>query len=109
MRDFILWLSKGETQHVIYIDPKGIRNLKKGFQNEKIQLFKYLKETLAPMLNDPSLILDSYIISNTPQKEIDWWDENTPQAAIDNHVLFQDQKGYVGRMVESVIFTTNAI
>lgn len=101
--DFILWLSRGETQHVVFIDPKGIRNLKKGFQNEKIQLFKYLKETLAPTLNDPNLILDSYIISNTPQKEIDWWNNEPAKTCLDYHVLFQDQRGYVGRMIEKIL------
>ena len=42
--DFILWLMDGDHQHVVFIDPKGIRNLKKQLENEKINLFNELKE-----------------------------------------------------------------
>lgn len=101
--DFILWLTNGTIQHVVFIDPKGIRNLKKGFQNEKIQLFRFLKETLAPTLNDPSIVLDSYIVSNTPEKEIDWWNNNPNVSAIDYHVVFQDQAGYIGKMINNIL------
>ena len=40
--DFILWVNDGKRQHVTFIDPKGIRNLK-GMDDPKIQLYKTLK------------------------------------------------------------------
>ena len=35
--DFIIWVKNGNTQNMIFIDPKGIRNLG-NFNDDKIQL-----------------------------------------------------------------------
>ena len=90
--DFILWVNEGQKQRVIFIDPKGIRNLQ-GLEHPKIQLFKTLKEEVEPTLNDPDISLDSYIISNTPYREIHLWGERP--KFLENHVLFDTDEEYV--------------
>jgi hypothetical protein len=92
--DFILWLKEGDHQHVVFIDPKGIRNLKKQLENEKITLFKELKSEIEPSLKDSNVTLDSFIISNTKYHEVEDW--GTPNDFHDHHVLFQkDDDDYI--------------
>ncbi len=90
--DFILWVNKGQKQRVIFIDPKGIRNLH-GLDHPKIQLFRTLKNEVEPSLNDLNISLDSYIISNTPYKDIHLWGERP--KFLENHVLFDYDDDYV--------------
>ena len=92
--DFILWLIEGDHQHVVFIDPKGIRNLKKQLENEKITLFKELKSEIEPSLKDSNVTLDSFIISNTKYYEVEDW--GSPKEFQDHHVLFQkDDEDYI--------------
>ncbi len=95
--DFILWLTEGDHQHVVFIDPKGIRNLKKQLENEKITLFKELKSEIEPSLKDANVTLDSFIISNTKYHEVEDW--GTPKEFQDHHVLFQkDDEDYINTL-----------
>ena len=61
--DFILWLLTGGQQQVIFVDPKGIRNL--GSSDPKIQFYETIKE-IEQRLGDPTVRLQSFIVSNTP-------------------------------------------
>ena len=90
--DFILWVNEGQKQRVVFVDPKGIRNLQ-GLDHPKIQLFKTLKEEVEPTLNDPDIMLDSYIISNTPYRDVSLWGERP--MFLENHVLFDYDEEYV--------------
>lgn len=96
--DFILWLLADGKQHVTFVDPKGIRNL--GSTDPKIRFHETIKE-IESRLGDPSVNLESYIVSNTPSATMAMlWDmEKTEMEA--RHVLFQeeDQGSYVGRML----------
>lgn len=85
--DFILWVNEGEKQHVTVIDPKGIRNLR-GLEDPKIQLFNLLKTAVQPSLNDPDIILDSFIISNTNYSQVKFW--GSKDDFKNAHVLFQE-------------------
>jgi hypothetical protein len=96
--DFILWVNEGQKQRVIFIDPKGIRNLQ-GLEHPKIQLFKMLKEEVEPTLNDPDISLDSYIISNTPYREIHLWGDRP--KFLENHVLFDYDEEYVKTLFDN--------
>ena len=65
-----------------FVDPKGLRNIR-GFEDPKIQLYKLLKSDIEPRLNDPDIVLDSFIVSNSPYEEIRFWnrcetDKQTP-------------------------------
>jgi len=61
--DFILWLLVGDLQHVVFVDPKGVRNLAP--TDPKIKFYKTIKEIEA-RLGDPKVLLNSFIVSNTP-------------------------------------------
>lgn len=61
--DFILWLLASGQQHVIFVDPKGIRNL--GPTDPKIQFHETIKE-IEQRLGDATVRLQSFIVSNTP-------------------------------------------
>ena len=98
--DFILWVNEGEKQHVIFIDPKGIRNLK-GLGDPKIQLYNQLKTEVEPSLGDKDIILDSYIISNTPYNQISFW--GSEEKFNDNHVIFQTDKSYIETLFGKII------
>lgn len=98
--DFILWVNKGRKQHVTFIDPKGIRNLK-GLNDSKIQLFKTLREVIEPSLKDRSITLDSYIISNTPYEVVSFWD--TLEKFKENHILFDTDNNYIDQLFHSIL------
>ena len=100
--DFILWVNDGKKQHITFLDPKGIRNLK-GFENPKIQLYRILKEEVEPRLNDADIILDSFILSVTPYKEINW--EAKREDFDYNHVLFTTEEGYIDILFKKILET----
>ncbi len=98
--DFILWVNDGEKQHVTFIDPKGIRNLK-GLGDPKIQLFHQLQEEVQPTLGDSDIVLDSYIISNTDYDDVSFWG-TCPEFA-DSHVVFQADDDYLDKMFSNIL------
>ena len=98
--DFILWVNNGEHQHVTFIDPKGIRNLK-GLQDPKIQLYKTLKEEVEPTLHDADITLDSYILSNTAYLDVNFW--GTRPEFAENHVLFDEDDKYIETLFKRIV------
>lgn len=98
--DFILWVNDGEHQHVTFIDPKGIRNLK-GLQDPKIQLYKTLKEEVEPTLHDADITLDSYILSNTAYQDVNFW--GTRPEFAENHVLFDEDDNYIETLFKRIV------
>jgi len=99
--DFIVWLLVGGQQHVIFVDPKGIRNL--GPTDPKIQFHETIKE-IEKRLGDPSIRLQSFIVSNTPSHTMRmlWHMEKADMQK--RHILFQeeDKDTYVRSMLEQV-------
>ena len=96
--DFILWLLAGGQQHVIFVDPKGIRNL--GRDDLKIQFHETIKE-IEQRLGDPAVRLQSFIVSNTPSVTMrrQWGMKKSEMEK--RHVLFQeeDKDSYIGTML----------
>ncbi|MFG0260841.1 MAG: hypothetical protein ACF788_00380, partial [Novipirellula sp. JB048] len=98
--DFLLWLLVDGKQYVTFVDPKGIRNLE-GPDDPKIRFYRTIKE-LEDRLGDPNVILNSFIISNTPFQQVRWWTEDlTKEQFTKSHVLFQkeDKKTYIERLL----------
>ena len=96
--DFILWLLEDGQQQVIFVDPKGIRNL--GPSDPKIQFYETIKE-IEQRLGDPAVRLESFIVSNTPfatMRPLWRMEKNEMQK---QHILFQeeDKDSYVGTML----------
>ena len=98
--DFILWLVEGKRQRVIFVDPKGIRNL--GATDPKIQFYDTIKQ-VEQRLGDPAVSLHSFIVSNTASATMRMlWNMDKPEMH-KRHVLFQeeDRETYVKAMLEA--------
>jgi len=99
--DFILWHLSTERQHVGFVDPKGIRNVP--LTDPKISFHQTVKE-IELRLGDPNVVLDSYIVSNTPSHVMrkQWGIEKAEMSR--RHVLFQeeDKDRYIGEMLRGV-------
>lgn len=100
--DFILWVNDGQKQHVTFLDPKGIRNLK-GIEDPKIQLYNTLKTEVEPTLDDPDIILDSYILSNTPYSEVSFWTDYQREKFDESHVLFSMEDNYIDVLFRKIL------
>ena len=86
--DFILWLLAGDRQSVIFVDPKGIRNL--GPSDPKIQFYRTIKE-IEQRLGDPAVRLQSFIVSNTPSTTMRMlWRMEKSEMQMRN-ILFQEE------------------
>lgn len=110
--DFILWLVADGKQHIAFLDPKGIRNLL-GVDDPKISFYKTIKE-LEARLGDPTVELNSFIIANTPFKEVEHWQDGGVQMTRSlfeqRHVFFQkdDQTTYIKRIMHRILPSVTA-
>jgi len=89
--DFLIWLVVDGKQYVSFIDPKGLSRIH-GFDDPKISFCHKIKE-IEHRLGDSNVILNSFIVSNTYQREINWWagGEDSDKSFSNNHVLFQKE------------------
>ena len=103
--DFILWVIKEGKQHVVFVDPKGLRQVQ-GFNDPKIKFARTIKG-LERRLGDPNVHLEAFIISNTARKDVAWWSrgDGSAQAFKNNHVLFKkdDHDKYLSQLFEAVL------
>lgn len=100
--DFIMWLLVGGRQHVVFVDPKGIRNL--GATDPKIGFYETIKEIEA-RLSDRNIVLDSFVVSNTASHEMQkLWGLNKA-AMHERHIVFQeeDKDSYVRQLLEVAV------
>lgn len=97
--DFILWQLADDRQHVSFVDPKGIRNVP--LEDAKIKFHETVKE-IEQRLGDPNVILDSFIVSNTPSRVMrkQWGVEKAEMES--RHILFQeeDRDNYIGALLQ---------
>src|SRR5690606_19971043 len=86
--DFIVWQFAAGRQRVAFVDPKGIRNV--GLQDPKIGFHETVKE-IEQRLGDPGVVLESFIVSNTPSHVMrkQWGIEKDQMAK--RHIVFQDE------------------
>ena len=100
--DFILWLLADHKQYISFIDPKGLRNLK-GPDDPKIAFYQTIKTIENDLREqDPSITLNSFIISNTRLPEVGWWDGGMTKEQFEKcHVLFQqeDKDSYIEKIL----------
>jgi Type III restriction enzyme, res subunit len=86
--DFIVWILSGGRQYISFVDPKGIRNV--GLTDPKIRFFETVKE-IEKRLADPTVTLNSFIISNTPSHVMKLlWAIDKPDMEA-RHILFQEE------------------
>ncbi|MBU3004275.1 DEAD/DEAH box helicase family protein [Paraglaciecola arctica] len=103
--DFIVWLIIGGKQYVAFIDPKGLSRIH-GFDDPKIRFHKTVKDIEA-RLGDADVRLESFIVSNTYQREINWWASGSSSDLNfeNHHVLFQkeDKARYIEKILSRLI------
>ena len=87
--DFILWLLEDGQQQVIFVDPKGIRNL--GPSDPKVQFHETIKD-IEQRLGDSTVHLQSFIVSNTPSATMCMLWRMEKSEIQKGHVLFQEDK-----------------
>lgn len=99
--DFILWILAGERQCVIFVDPKGLRQV--GVTDPKLCFYQTVKEIEA-RLGDANVTLDSYIVSPTPSYVMEQlWGIDKPTMRA-HHIVFQeDRSSYIAEMLHGVL------
>ena len=97
--DFIMWLLHGGKQYVTFIEPHGL--LHEGPASKKILFHEKIKE-VEKRLNDPEVILNSFILSWTKQIRLDWG--LSKKELEKRHVLFmtEDKDKYIGKLLAKV-------
>ena len=100
--DFILWVLTPDRQHVIFVDPKGIRNL--GVTDPKIRFHETIKE-IETRLGNQQVHLDAFIVSNTPSAVMSMlW--NLPKSEMARRqIVFQeeDKEEYIASILDCAL------
>lgn len=103
--DFIMWILKDNKQYITFIDPKGIRNLDLS-KNKKIDFNKSIKKK-EEYIGDEDIILNSFIVSNTPYTELINIHKQTTKIELENkNVLFQvgiHENSYISVMFDKIL------
>lgn len=99
--DFILWVLDGDKQYVTFIEPHGL--VFDGIESEKIKFHRRIKD-IEKRLNDPSVILNCFILSWTQYPSLMKWGK-TKEELEDQNVLFMtdDRDHYVGKLFRKLI------
>ena len=95
--DFILWMLVDGKQYVTFIEPHGM--LHEGPASEKVLFYKRIKD-VEQRLKDPTVILNSFILSWTRYPQLQW---NNSQDELESmHVLFMtgDRDKYIGKLFD---------
>jgi hypothetical protein len=103
--DFILWLLVEGTQHVIFVDPKGIRNL--GPTDPKIEFHKTIKQ-IETRLGDPTVKLHSFIVSNTAAETMTMLWRISSEAMQARHIVFQEDENYLAHLLQMALADVGA-
>ncbi|MCG7344776.1 DEAD/DEAH box helicase family protein [Sporosarcina sp. ACRSL] len=101
--DFILWMLYNNKQYITFADPKGIRNL--SITDPKLVFYQTIKEMEA-RLGDDSVILNSFIISNTYFADLINTGTTLPKEEMESrNILFQfdDRETYIDTMIKKII------
>ena len=104
--DFILWIIKDKQQSIVFIDPHGLRYAQGGFNDPKIQLcndLKALESALQPYCHDWQVSLTSFVVCTSDIDQATKWFGKTIDEFEKNHVLFNDDAGYVEKLLNSII------
>jgi len=104
--DFILWVQHGGRQHMVFIEPHGLRHEER--DSKKIQFYIEIKKIEARVNHRRSehIALDAFIVSPTLMSELQWGDD---WQSLDDfgrqHVLMMkdEPKGYIARMFGALL------
>lgn len=94
--DFILWVTDGRSQRIVFVEPHGMVHAKAYIHDEKARLHERLlelAEEIGRRSGGQNIELDSFIISATPYDDLRQrydgeWDR---QRFAEKHILFQER------------------
>ena len=94
--DFILWMLVDGKQYITFVEPHGL--LHEGPASEKVRFHERIKG-VEQRLNDPTMILNSFILSWTRYSQLNWG--KSRDELEDMHILFMtdDRDKYIGKLV----------
>ncbi|TJZ40060.1 restriction endonuclease subunit R [Priestia megaterium] len=101
--DFIIWMIYNNKQYITFADPKGIRNL--SITDPKLEFHSIIKE-MEERLNDSSIILNSFIISNTYYADLINTGTTLQKEEMEKrNILFQfdDRDTYINTMISKIL------
>jgi hypothetical protein len=106
--DFLLWLQDGETQHLVFADPKGLQNPelsdpKLQFATRDIPLLQRIIDAQGSQLRLSAFILSSSLYSDL-EKNLDGDRISSKEELEELGMLFMydDPENYIGKMVSQV-------
>lgn len=103
--DFIMWILDGDTQHIVFIDPKGIRNMDLE-KDLKLNFHSKIKEK-EKQLNDTNIRLSSFIVSGTPFDSLINY-QGKKKDLEDKNILFQQQGNpYIEQMFRRLMTSSD--
>lgn len=89
--DFILWITEGAKQRIVFIEPHGMVHDAINEHNEKITLFKRLRTLSYERFRGEHVQMDSFIISKTDFQALRRREGiDRPEFAEKWHILFRD-------------------
>ncbi len=106
--DFIMWVKENSKQTMVFIDPKGIRNLG-NFNDDKIQLYKSIKEIEKELKINKThhkLRLESLILSVSKYNEIKktFGEGNIPKQEFEkHHILFMEDDDLIDKIFQNIL------
>jgi len=111
--DFILWIKHQSQQQVVFMDPKGLRQISGGAAHPKVQFYKTIKElerSLQASGADKNIKLHAFLVSETKSAVLEsQWDEYdgapvTRERMESWNILFPDEDQlYVKKLFENVL------
>jgi superfamily II DNA or RNA helicase len=112
--DFLLWLQDGETQHLVFADPKGLQNPelsdpKLQFATRDIPLLQRIIDAQGSQLRLSAFILSSSLYSDL-EKNLDGERISSKAELEELGMLFMydDPETYIGKMVQAIRLTTGS-
>lgn len=87
--DFILWITEGMKQRIVFIEPHGMVHEAINARNDKVNLFKRLRDLSHNRFRGEHVQLDAFIISRTRFIVLGKkWDMDEADFAEQHHILF---------------------
>jgi hypothetical protein len=99
--DFLLWLLVDDKQYITFIDPKGLRQVN-GFDHPKLSFYKTVKDKIEAQLNDDSIVLNSFIVSNTPYEEIKQWKGQNGKDDFKARNVYFQTGDYIAQLLNAI-------
>jgi hypothetical protein len=106
--DFIIWINNKDKQHIIFVDPKGLKYINNISEDYKVQLYKNIKNVEDRLnenwnKNNVNFQLDAFIVSVTPFTDVkDRFNVDNKEKFEDLHIFFQEDSDYICKMFKKI-------